>query len=301
LIRIISILLLLFTFCAFADVKESSSVPYEKEIEKWKAGRLTSLQSETGWLTLIGLFWLEPGQNQFGSDPKNQIVITSQQVPKFAGSFWLNQDSVLFESIPGVNITSDGKKVETMQLHSDAEENPTVLNLVSLNFYLIKRMGRFGIRVKDTSSPARKEFAGLQYFPLNPSWNIHAKFEKYTPPKKIPIVNVLGMTDEMESPGAIVFEHAGAQYRLDAILEKGDDELFMIFSDTTSGKETYGAGRYLYIPMPDAQGSVFIDFNKAYNPPCAFTSYATCPLPPPQNKLKLRIDAGEKKYAGKIH
>lgn len=296
-------IILLFNVLAIADVKEVSPnpLPYDKEIEKWRKDRMTSLKSETGWLTLVGLFWLNPGVNKFGSDSENQIVLSSERTPKVAGSFHLNGNGVGLEVAPGVEMFSEGKRVTSMQIHSDAEENPTVLNLGTLNLYLIKRVDRFGIRVKDKASPARKQFSGLEYFPIDLKWNVSARFEKYVPPKKIPIVNVLGMIDNIESPGAIVFEENGQSYRLDAIPQEGENELFIIFSDTTSGKETYGAGRYVYTPLPDAKGHVVIDFNKAINPPCAFTSFATCPLPPPQNKLKVRIDAGEKKYIGKIH
>lgn len=298
-----TLILLLFNVLAVADVKEvsPSALPYDKEIEKWRGDRLTSLKSETGWLTLVGLFWLKPGVNKFGSDPDDEIVLPGDHVPKVAGSFNLDDKGVRLEVAPGVELLSAGKKVTSMQIHSDAEENPTVLNLSTLNLYLIKRVDRFGIRVKDKASPARKQFSGLEYFPVDLKWNVDARFEKYSPAKKIPIVNVLGMIDNVDSPGAIVFEQNGQSYRLDAIPEEGENKLFIIFSDTTSGKETYGAGRYLYTPLPDAKGHILIDFNKAFNPPCAFTSYATCPLPPPQNKLKVRIDAGEKKYTGKIH
>ena len=142
------------------------------------------------------------------------------------------------------------------------------------------------------------KFAGLDYFPFNPKWRVKAKFQPYQPPRKIPITNVLGMTSDEISPGLLVFNVDGHDYRLEPILEQGEKDYFIIFRDATSGKETYPAARYLYASPPGADGKTIVDFNKAYNPPCAFTPYATCPLPPPQNRLGVRIDAGEKKYAG---
>jgi uncharacterized protein (DUF1684 family) len=155
--------------------------------------------------------------------------------------------------------------------------------------------------VKDRLHPARSHFAGLQYFPIDLTKRFNAKFEPYNPPKIIPIANVLGMVDNMTSPGALVFEVDGKTYRLDPVLEKGSKQLFIIFADKTAGKETYGAGRYLYADPPDVNGRVIVDFNKAHNPSCAFTKYATCPLPPRQNRLPFRIEAGEKTYTGGEH
>ncbi|MGZ7039414.1 MAG: DUF1684 domain-containing protein, partial [Thermoanaerobaculia bacterium] len=153
---------------------------------------------------------------------------------------------------------------------------------------------------KDSSSPARTKFKGLDYFPFNPKWRVEASFEPFNPPRKIPIVNVLGMSSEEISPGLLVFKVDGKEYRLQPILEQGEKDYFLIFRDDTSGKETYTAARYLYATPPGPDGKTIIDFNRAYNPPCAFTHYATCPLPPPQNRLHVRVDAGEKKYAGHV-
>jgi len=161
---------------------------------------------------------------------------------------------------------------------------------------LIDRAGHLGIRVRDSVSPNRLQFKGLKYFPVRADWHIQARFEPYVPEHRIPIVNILGMTEEMTSPGAIVFEREGRSWRLDAILEApGDRELFVMFSDATSGQQTYGAGRFLYVGLPNAD-RIEVDFNEAFNPPCAFTNFATCPLPPQQNRLALSVDAGELKY-----
>ena len=180
-------------------------------------------------------------------------------------------------------------------LASDAGEAATRLRTGSVLFYVIERAGKLAVRVKDSQSEARREFHGLEYFPIDPSWRIEARFEPYDPPRPISVPNVLGHQDTEKSPGALVFERAGQTYRLDPVLERGETDYFVIFGDATNGKETYGAGRFLYV-KPPVDGKTIIDFNKAYNPPCVFTDYATCPLPPAQNRMKVRVEAGEKEY-----
>jgi uncharacterized protein (DUF1684 family) len=281
-----------------AKVDENS---YRQQIEKWQRERAARLTSEDGWLTLVGLFWLKDGENRLGSEPSNDIVLPQAKAPRFAGSLWLDKGVVRMEAQPQAGITHDGKSVGSLVLQPDTDDNPTVLNLGTLSFYLIKRGEQLGLRVKDKESPARTGFAGLDYYPVELRWRIEARFEPYKPVKMIPIVNVLGMAEDDPSPGKIVFEVAGKSYSLDAIQEEGSKELFVIFKDETSGKETYGAGRYLYADQPNDEGIVILDFNKSYNPPCAFSSYATCPLPPSQNRLALRVEAGEKKYAKSGH
>jgi uncharacterized protein (DUF1684 family) len=167
-----------------------------------------------------------------------------------------------------------------------------------VRFNVIKRGDRFGLRVKDSQARTRLEFQGLDYFPIDARWRVNARLEPYNPPKRIPITDVTGMTSESISPGALVFTIDGKEYRLDPVLEEGSDELFIIFKDETSKHDTYPAGRYLYAKKPGPDGKTVVDFNRAYNPPCTFTPFATCPLPPLQNRLPLRIEAGEKRYEG---
>ena len=274
---------------------------YQQEIEKWHDERAAELKSEDGWLALVGLFWLKEGENKVGSDPSNSIVLPQGKAPKVAGSVWLEKGSLRLDALPDSGITNAGKPVTTLALESDTDGKQTVLNLGSLSFYVIKRGENYGVRVKDKENPDRLHFAGLDYYPADPKWRLEAKLQPYDPPKAIPITNILGMVEDMISPGAVVFEFAGKTYRLDAVEEKGSKQFFLIFADGTTGRETYGAGRYLYADPPDGEGTVIVDFNRAYNPPCAFTNYATCPLPPSQNRLALRIEAGEKTYAGSKH
>lgn len=279
----------------------STDPSYIREIEKWRTERSVEINGEDGWTTLLGLFWLNQGRNRFGSDPSNDIVLPQDRAPRFAGSIWLGRGTVTLHAKPHVVVTSNSKRVRRLVLRTDAGLKPTVLKLGSLTLFVIKRGERLGLRLKDKKNPARSHFAGLDYFPVDMKWRLEAKLEPYNPPKVISIVNVLGMVDNMTSPGALAFEVNGEKYRLDPVLEKGEKHLFLIFSDTTAGKETYGAGRYLYVDPPDSNGRVIVDFNKAHNPPCAFTRFATCPLPPSQNHLSIRIDAGEKKYSGAGH
>jgi uncharacterized protein (DUF1684 family) len=300
-----------------ASTKSSPPVDvaaHRSEIQKWQSDRLASLTKADGWLTLVGLFWLNEGENKFGSDPKNAVVLPKDKAPGVAGSLWLEQGRVRLTARPeakisvalppgvAVNKIKGQGPITSLDLKDDTDESgPTILELGSLLINVVKRGDRIGVRVKDTESRTRREFKGLEYFPTDPKWRIEARFEPYQPPKTIPITNVLSMTDDETSPGALAFEVDGKTYRIDPILEKGETDWFVMIADETTARETYGAGRYLYVTPPDANGRVVIDFNKAYSPPCAFTNFATCPLPPRQNHLPFRIEAGEKKYAGTVH
>jgi uncharacterized protein (DUF1684 family) len=276
---------------------KATGAAYADEVEQWKAKRLANLKGEDGWLSLVGLHWLKEGENKLGSDPSSDVPLPEGKAPRAAGSIFLNDGATRIEARPGSGITSEGKPVTSLDLQPDAGGKPTVLKLGTLTFHVIKRGERLGVRVKDSASPERTNFRGLEYFPTDERWRVEARFEPHNPPKTIPITNVLGMEEDTPSPGSLVFDLNGQTYRLDAITEEGEEQFFVIFADQTSGKETYGAGRYLYAGPPDSSGRLLIDFNKAYSPPCAFTNYATCPLPPEQNKLSVRVEAGEK-FAG---
>jgi uncharacterized protein (DUF1684 family) len=205
---------------------------------------------------------------------------------------------VRFTAASACGVTHDGQPVSSLELSADTSGHPTALASGTLRFFVIERAGNLGVRVRDLNNPHRTGFKGLSYFPVSTAWLFDARFEPYQPAHRIRIINILGMEQEYESPGAVVFEKDGREWRLDAVLEEpGDRELFIMFADATSGHETYGAGRFLYVPLPSA-GHTRLDFNKAYNPPCALNDFATCPLPPLENHLKLRVEAGEKTYAG---
>ncbi|HWS73346.1 MAG TPA: DUF1684 domain-containing protein, partial [Thermoanaerobaculia bacterium] len=252
----------------------------EQEIDQWHATRRASLTREDGWLSLVGLEWLNPGDNEVKL-PANPPVTTH---------FILKDGKVA--------MTQPSGKGAPMVLRDDTDpKGPQVVHIGSFRFNVIRRGEKFGIRMKDANAKTRTEFKGLQYFPANPKWRVEAKFQPFNPPKKVTIANVLGMTSEEVAPGELVFTVDGKEYRIEPILEQGETDFFIIFKDATSGKETYPAARYVYAKPPGPDGKVVIDFNKSYNPPCAFTPYATCPLPPQQNRLPFAIDAGEKKYA----
>lgn len=267
---------------------------HEPEAMQWRKTRLERLQREDGWLTLVGLHWLQPGENTFGSDKSNSLVF-NEKAPAKAGSLVLENGNVTLR--PAAPMTIDGKPVEGPVELKDDSEGPTIVQMGSLRWNVIKRGEKFAIRVKDPESEVRTHFKGLDYFPYNEKWRVEATFEPYNPVKQISITDITGMTGNQPAPGALVFTVDGQTYRLDPI-DEGGDELFVIFKDGTNKDATYPAGRYLYVKKPDANGRVVVDFNRSYNPPCAFTDYATCPLPPPQNRLPVRVEAGEKKYAG---
>jgi uncharacterized protein (DUF1684 family) len=269
-----------------ASTAAASAQTHEQEIEAWQARRAERLKAEDGWLSLIGLFWLNEGDNV--------ISLPSAGSP----SLKLVRKGATVTLEPSATMTVDGKAIAgPTVLKDDAEESgPTVVQMGTVRFQVIKRGERYGLRVKDSQAPTRTQFAGLDYYPTDAKWRVEARFEPYNPPKKIPITDVTGMTSDNISPGALVFTLEGKEYRIDPVLEDGTDELFIIFKDATSRDETYQAGRYLYAPKPGADGKTVVDFNKAYNPPCTFTPFATCPLPPPQNRLPIRIEAGEKRY-----
>jgi uncharacterized protein (DUF1684 family) len=288
----LSFCLALLTSCARKPPKSQIDPnTYAREIEQWHQDRWKELDNESGWLTLIGLFWLKEGENKFGSDAANAIVIP--KLAAYAGSFSLAKGVVKIDTTqPG--FTVDGKPIKTLELKTDDDDKPTIVHFDSMTLQIIKRGERLGLRVKDSQSPDRLNFRDTEFYPADLKWRIEAQFEPYNPPKQMPIVNVLNMESSESSPGAIKFTVDGQEYRLDAITEKDEPRFFMIIADKTSGKETYPAGRYLYVDPPDASGRVIIDFNKAYSPPCAFTKFATCPLPPKQNRLPFAIEAGEK-------
>lgn len=283
--------LLLSAACA-GPAAQTGAEGHAREVAEWQAGRLAELTSETGWLTLVGLFWLEEGEHSFGSGAADSIRLPQGKAPESAGTLRLEGGRVRLEARPGAGLTHEGQAVTSLDMRSDADGRPTVLRLGTLSLQLIRRGGRLALRVRDREHPARAAFGGLEFFPVRPEWRVEARFERFDPPRAVPIVNVLGMEEEQPSPGAVVFEAGGRTHRLDTLSE--GDKLFIIFADQTSGRETYGAGRYLYAVAPGVGGRVVVDFNKSFSPPCAYTDFATCPLPPPQNRLALRVEAGEK-------
>jgi uncharacterized protein (DUF1684 family) len=295
-------LLLIFTLSALigcdSGLKENGSPEYISKIKQWHSKRIGNLKKENGWLNLAGLYWLKKGENKFGSDKRNDIIFPEGKAPAFIGSLILSDSIVIIKVNKGVDVRNNGIPVTELKLKNDTQ-GETVLESGSLRWFIIKRGDKYGIRLRDLDSGTLKNFRGIETYPINSDWRFEAQLESYPAPKKVEIPNVLGQLDTADVAAALKFEKDGILYRLDP-LDAGK-QYFILFADETSGSETYGSGRFLYVDKADSLGRIFIDFNKAYNPPCAFTKYATCPLPPKQNHLKLKITAGEKIFRGEGH
>jgi uncharacterized protein (DUF1684 family) len=267
---------------------------YVQQIEQWRAHREARLKADDGWLAVAGLFWLNDGDNTAGAAPGCDLALPPGSVPGHIGVFHFHDGKTSFKAAEGADVAVNGKPARNAELKSDTDKDgPDVLTINALTMFVIHRGDKFGIRMKDRNSEYRRHFTGLHWYPVRPEYRVKARFVAYAEPKNIPIANILGQTEPTPSPGYLVFTLNGVDVRLDPVLE--DDSLFLIFRDQTAGKTTYGAGRFLNTEMPK-DGTVVVDFNQAYNPPCAFTPYATCPLPPPQNRLPVAIEAGELKY-----
>jgi uncharacterized protein (DUF1684 family) len=279
--------------CTNENLKQKGSTEYIAEFEEWHQKRIERLKDENGWLTLVGLYWLEEGENTLGSDENNDIVFPETAPPKI-GTITLQDTIIKLTVNENVTVTNNGNPVTEVFLLHDLKGNPTILDLGSHRWHIIKRGDKIGIRLRDTDAELRIEFEGIERFPPNEDWRLEAKFESYDPPRIISLPTQLGTVLEEKSPGAAVFTVGSKEYRLDAI-DTGK-RLWFIFADETNGKETYGAGRYLYMDKPDSTGKMIIDFNYAYNPPCVFTKYATCSFAPKQNHLRLGVTAGEKMW-----
>lgn len=264
----------------------------------WKAKRLNSVAGTNGWTTLVGLHWLREGANAAGSAPTNDVVLPMGRSAPFIGEFIRSGDAVQFAAAPGTIASVDGLSVTETTLISDRTPPPSRLVVGPLSMVVIDRSGRIGLRVRDPESPWRQHFQGIRCYPYDPSWRIEGRFEPFAEPRTLRVPSMIGGTEDFPSPGALVFRHNGTEYRLDVAVESEEPDYFVLFRDTTAGRTTYGSGRFLYVTPPDASGRVILDFNRAYTPPCGFTPFATCPLPPPQNRLPFPIPAGERAPEG---
>ncbi|WP_063674361.1 DUF1684 domain-containing protein [Dyella thiooxydans] len=286
---------------------QPSATQVVEQVEQWRADRIKRLTAPDGWLSLIGLEWLHEGANRVGAAADNDIVLKAG--PDHLGVATLAADgTVRFTATPGSGAVIDGKPASDAVLVDDmhaGKAGPTTVHFGSASFYVIDREGRKGLRVKDPEAETRRHFLGIDYFPINPSWRIVADWVPFHPVHTLEIGTAIGTIDKVEVPGKAVFHHGGRTFELLPYQEEPGGELFFVMADRTSGKETYGAARFLYAALPagglDKPGAVVLDFNRAYNPPCAFTPFATCPLAPPENRLDIAVTAGEKKYAGGHH
>ena len=275
---------------------EKTEQAYIDQINQWHQERVERLTSKTGWMSLAGLFWLNEGDNTFGADSSNDIIFPTGKAPDFMGAFILESGVVHVKILPTVKVLLDGKPITDIDMKSDTEGAPTILSYGTLSWYIIKRSDNLAVRLRDSTNVNLQKFHGIERYPVNSSWRLQATFEAYNPQKSISIPTILGTEDEEPSPGALVFKIKNKNYRLDVMGDINDEQFFVIFGDLTNKDETYQSGRYIYVENPGNGGKTIIDFNKAYNPPCAFTEFATCPFPPEQNHLPLKIEAGEKRY-----
>ncbi|UNK50236.1 DUF1684 domain-containing protein [Lysobacter sp. S4-A87] len=277
---------------------QARQVAFSRDLEQWRSQRVANLTRPDGWTSVVGLHWIDPGPHYFGASAGNGIQLAVG--PEHFGMIDLNNGHLRFVPEKGLVVTLDGEPLKgaTELRADDSPTGPSVLafdegkGLVTV----IKRGDRYALRVKHADAQSRTGFRGIEYWPASTDWKVQAHYVPHPPGKTLPIANIIGITEEVPNPGALEFERGGKQYRIEA-LDEGADTLFLVFADRTSGHGSYPAGRFLDAPKPGADASVTLDFNQAYNPPCAFTAFATCPLPPPENRLDLAINAGEKTYA----
>ncbi|HVW09672.1 MAG TPA: DUF1684 domain-containing protein [Bryobacteraceae bacterium] len=282
---------------SLAALLVSAAVPardFLKMENEWRAKRQNNLTKPDGWLAVAGLFWLHDGVMSIGSDPQSDVVLPAG-APRKLGTLRMQKGVVSLDALPGTGAMLNGKPLTRATLKPDTDDHPDTVQVGSLLLTVIKRMDRTGIRMRDPNAATRRNFTGCKWFPASEKWRIHAKWIPYPAPKNIRITNILGMTDEEPSPGYAEFTVDGKAVRLEPVADD-DGSLSFMFKDATAGSSTYAQGRFLDTDKPK-DGFVTLDFNQAYNPPCAFIAFATCPLPPRQNTLTVAIEAGEKKYA----
>ena len=266
----------------------------QQATDRWHNQRVAALKAEDGWLNLAGLHWLEEGLQTFGSDSTQAIVFPPGRIAKAAGRFERRGDVVVMHVSKGSGIRVDGKKAQVDTIFSPNMTAAPTCATGSLRWTIIKRGDRIGIRLRDLEHASIQGFKGVDRFPADSNWRVTAQLVTDPFTRSIPITNVLGQVTQTPLVGRLHFRLDGRAFMLDALQE--GDELFIIFGDETSGLDTYGAGRFLYADMPDATGKTILDFNRSINPPCAFTPYATCPLPPRQNMLQVAVRAGERDF-----
>ena len=290
--------LILAAACDSPETQEArTGSEYAETINAWHQKRVESLKESDSWLSLAGLYPLEEGSHSFGADPSNDIVFPEEKAPAMIGRLIVDGDQIRARIQPGVTVYVGETAVRDTILRSDAEGDPTILSHGSLEWYAIERGGTLFLRLKDNNHPNFEAFDGIERFPVSRKWRVKAEFQAIEPPDSIGIPNVLGQVNRSPLYGRLVFELDGETYTLAPLGDpESDDEFFIIFGDETNGESTYGGGRFVYADTPGEDGVTYIDFNKAYNPPCVFTDYATCPLPPPQNRLDAEIQGGEKNY-----
>lgn len=273
--------------------EESELARYESALAEWRAERVASLKGPDGWLNLAGLHWLKEGANSFGAAAGNDFVAPEASAPPKLGDFLVEDGAVTFRAAPGAEVLHGETSVTEMLLADDREKEATLLTSGSLSWTVIRRMDRLGVRLRDYDHSAVTDFTGIESYPADSRWRIEARFEPYPEPRTIRVPTVVeGLGWEPTVPGTLEFKAKGKSLSLEAY--RSDDGFMIVFADATTGDSTYPAGRYLAADLPGSDGTTILDFNKAYNPPCVFTEFATCPLATPRNRLPVAVHAGEK-------
>jgi len=298
--RLIPFLILTAAILGFADATSDWKVG----LMAWRAHREQRLSAPDGWLTLVGLEWLQPGTNTVGSASDNRIRL-SASAPAHLGVIEVNGSEIRLAPPEGGfagGVQLDGAPAKPATLADDDAKNPSKLTAGTLTILLLHRGDRYALRVRDSQAPTRLDFHGLHWYEPNPRYRVDANWVPFVPVKKIKVPSIIGVTDEMPAPGVAEFVLDGKALQLEPVLEEPDaKQLFFILRDTTSRTTSYGAARFLYTDFPDhgldQPGHMVLDFNRLQNPPCAYTAYATCPLPPPQNRLQIALPVGEAKYS----
>jgi len=290
-------------FAGAADKAPDDPAAWQHDLLAWRAQRATSLQAPEGWLSLVALGWLQDGDNTFGAAEDSRVQIAGK-IPAHVGIVRL--EKAMLRLLPPAEgfpkeLLVDGQPAKEQALLADDAEKPSKLTIGTITIIVIHRDDRYALRVKDLQAATRSGFHGLRWYEPNANYRVHAHWIPYNPPKELDIPTVLGTTTHMPAPGVAEFTVDGKVLRLEPVLEDPKStDLFFIMRDATSKTTTYGAGRFLYTEFPDhglsQPGEIWLDFNRLFNPPCAFTAYATCPLPPPQNRLSVPIPAGEQRY-----
>lgn len=281
---------------SLAAVKAPAMSEHEQEIAAWRTGRIERLTAPDGWLSLVGLHWVPVGTAQTVGNGDGVDIYLGVGPQKLGRIEWADGMPWFLAAEDAATTVADApaSRVELLPEFANA---PVVIRFGTASLQMLQRGEKFALRIKDSEAPTRLKFSGIPHFDVDPSWRIEARFERYPEPRTIEVATVVGTLEAYPNPGRIVFERDGKTHSIEALVEEGTDQFFLIIADRSSGKETYGMARYLYAGPPEGD-RIVVDFNKAYNPPCAFTAYATCPMPPEGNRLDLYVSAGEKKYAG---
>ena len=299
--RILAMYAQLTAFGAVAIVSAWAGEPsadYQSEISRWRAEREAQLKADDGWLTVVGLSWLKEGANRVGCNPGFEVPLP-MPAPEHTGILTVKDGRVRFVPAPNAAVMLNGNPFrQETELKPDSEPHYDVLSVGAVKFHIIKREDKLAVRVKDNNSVARNQFTGLRWYPVDPSWKIQAQYLPWDKPHPVTFDTAVGVKERDESPGYVTFRRKGKEYRMEPVVD--GDQLWFVMRDRTSGKTTYSASRFLYADLPAGglkqSGVVDLDFNTAQNPPCVFTEFATCPLPPAENRLPLAVTAGELMY-----